>query len=237
MENPDNRLPGSASKDWEARARAAWRRIAAGVIRSETIVFPNVAGWDGPPRTILAGSFDPLHEGHRRIAELANRLTGSPVHLELSIRNVDKPPPAEDEVIRRVARCLEPPPIPVAGLLLSGLPTFADKAEHWPGAVFAVGMDTWLRIVDRAYYPDGKADEAFDTIVRAGCRFLVFGRKIGSVFVDRPGGPGVPRTDGAQEAGAPPAANPVLAISTFVPESDFREDISSTALRRSSERE
>ena len=50
---------------------------------------------------VLAGSFDPLHDGHEGLAATAARLLGQPVTFELSITNVDKPPLGVAEVRRR----------------------------------------------------------------------------------------------------------------------------------------
>src|SRR5262249_40382546 len=47
---------------------------------------------DAPrPRLLLPGAFNPLHEGHCRLAEAAARLTGLEADLELTVRNADKP--------------------------------------------------------------------------------------------------------------------------------------------------
>src|SRR2546426_3792733 len=43
------------------------------------------------PDALLPGSFNPVHEGHWRLAELAAQRTGLAVGFELSVTNVDKP--------------------------------------------------------------------------------------------------------------------------------------------------
>ena len=44
-----------------------------------------------PGSAVLPGAFNPLHEGHRRMQELAEERLNQKVVFELSIRNVDKP--------------------------------------------------------------------------------------------------------------------------------------------------
>jgi len=93
------------------------------------------------------------------------------------------------------------------------------KAELVPGCIFIVGSDTLLRIGDQVYY-DGdaaKRDAAIERIARCGCRFLVFGRMIGSDFRS------------LADCDVPAS---LRALCDEVPEPTFREDISSTGLRR-----
>jgi hypothetical protein len=125
------------------------------------------------PAAILPGSFNPLHEGHRRLAEVATRRLGRPVAFELSVLNVDKPPLDEDEVRRRVDQF-----IGVGPLYLTRAPEFQKKGELFPGAVFVVGADTALRIISPRYYQDDptQRNRALAHIRAQGCRFLVAGR-------------------------------------------------------------
>ena len=60
---------------------------------------------DGPrPAVLLPGSFNPLHEGHRRMAFVAAQLLGKPAAFELSAANVEKPLLGEGELRRRMAQ-------------------------------------------------------------------------------------------------------------------------------------
>jgi hypothetical protein len=136
------------------------------------------------------------------------------VTYELSITNVDKPPLDFIEISDRLKQ--------LAGrrVLLSRAPTFAEKARLAPGCVFIVGADTLKRIADPKYYGDdrSKRNAAVQSIAEHGCRFLVFGRTVDDRFaalsnLDLPA--------------------PLRALCDAVPQSEFREDLSSTELRES----
>jgi Cytidylyltransferase-like len=125
------------------------------------------------PAALLPGSFNPLHEGHRRLAEVAARRLGRQVSFELSVLNVDKPPLDADELRRRLDQFSE-----IAPVYLTRAPEFRKKAELFPGVVFVVGADTALRIISPRYYQDDptQRNRALAHIRAQGCRFLVAGR-------------------------------------------------------------
>ena len=187
---------------------------------------------DGPSgeKCLLPGSFNPIHEGHRRmLATAAARLgtgtgdgpgvgdgpgagAGTAAAFELAIVNPDKPPLSAEDAAARLAR--------FAGgeaIWLTRAPTFPEKARIFPGTTFAVGVDTIARIAEPRYYggPEGLA-RAIALLSR--CRFLVFGRRAG------------PRFETLESIALPEA---LRALCDGVPEADFRADISSTELRRS----
>jgi nicotinamide mononucleotide (NMN) deamidase PncC len=166
-----------------------------------------------PPAGLLCGSFHPLHNGHRQLRDVASRLLGGPVYYELSIGNVDKPPLDFLSIDRRRAQFADEP------LALTAAPTFAEKAAVLPGVTFVVGVDTAQRIVEPRYYGDSeeKMRAALGQIARAGCRFLVAGRKTGERFETL-----------ADVALPKDFAN----LFSAIPPADFRADISSTQLRR-----
>jgi hypothetical protein len=172
---------------------------------------------DGPrPGLLLPGSFNPLHEGHCRLAAVASRMTNRPAAFEMTVVNADKPPLAGEEVRRRMEEFAWRGP-----LWLTRAPTFAEKARLFPGAVFVVGADTAERIVQPRFYQDSaeRMAEALKAFRDLGGRFLVAGRvDVAGVF------------RGLDDIAIPPAWRDLF---TAVPADAFRMDISSTQLRAS----
>lgn len=164
--------------------------------------------------TILPGAFNPIHHGHRQLAEIAARRTGLPVAFELSMTNVDKPPLTFPEVRRRAAQFTWQ-----GRLWITRAPTFVEKARLFPGAVFVVGADTAERIVHPRYYGDSSEQmlAALGAIRTQGCRFLVAGR------ADNAGG-----FRNGESLIVPEAYRDLF---ESIPESEFHVTISSSQLR------
>jgi hypothetical protein len=164
-------------------------------------------------RLIFPGSFDPLHEGHRLMARIAEEIAERPLEYELSIVNVDKPMLDYVEIRDRVKHFAGQP------LWLTRAATFLEKLRLFPGSTFVLGADTYARLADPRYY-GGSAEaaaEAVTTIANTACGLIVFGRV---------------REGGFQEAAQVDVPQPLRDISYFVSQREFRLDISSTALRR-----
>ncbi len=165
-----------------------------------------------PPAVVFPGSFNPLHDGHTTLAEVAARVLGRPVAFELSTANVDKPDLPGDEVQRRLAQFRGYAPVWVTRAA-----TFAQKAELFPAATFVVGFDTAMRLVDPKYYGDElRRDAALRALCDRGCRVLVGGRVVGEAF----------RVWDAAVVG-----EAFRELFTVLGEGDFRRDLSSTELR------
>ena len=154
---------------------------------------------------LLPGSFNPVHQGHLNLLETAEKMTGLRGGFELSCTNVDKPALDEGQCLRRMSAIKD---IPVA---LTCAPRFIQKAQLFPKTTFAVGFDTAIRFVNDYPAADWKKFRTLET------KFLVAGRQCGGVF----------RT--LKNIGLPAGFESLFEA---VPESDFREDISSTELRK-----
>jgi len=193
----------------ETIAPPAWQDVLLG--RRDVAC---VRGHDEQAHAVFSGAFNPMHIGHRRMTALAREILGERVHFEISLVNVDKPPMDYAEIEGRLAQFDPDQPV-----WLSRAATFEEKSQLFPGATFVVGIDTLRRIADPRYYgqDDEARNDAIERIASRGCQFLVFGRDMGTGFM-RLGDLDLPET--------------LAKICREVPSDHFREDISSTELRR-----
>ena len=166
------------------------------------------------PGGVLAGSFNPLHRAHLELVQVASAMLGAPVAFELSAVNADKPALTVAELRRRLEQ------FEGRGTVeLTCAPTFREKARVLPGVTFVVGVDTAARLLEPRYYDGSTAGMvgALDEIGRLGGRFLVAGR------ADAQG-----RFVTLADLDVPAS---VAHLFEQIPESRFRLDVSSTALR------
>ena len=116
--------PAALPSDWSCRCwsrngsrssrlprRRAWQDLFLGRVEaienlpSPPAPLPDRRGGSLPaPRVILSGAFNPLHAGHRRMAEIAEEVLGLPTAMEISILNVDKPALDYLEIDRRLGQ-------------------------------------------------------------------------------------------------------------------------------------
>ena len=168
----------------------------------------------GPAGAVFPGAFNPLHDGHRRMIEVAQEILQQPVAVEMSIVNVDKPPLDYAEIERRLGQFSAEQLV-----YLTRAATFEEKSRLFPGATFVIGADTLRRIAVPRYYGENLAAYqcAVERIAERGCRFLVFGRDLGTGFIR------LADLDLPEQ---------LRAICREVPLEVFRLDASSTAIRQ-----
>ncbi|MGW8318181.1 MAG: hypothetical protein ACWGPS_02965 [Candidatus Promineifilaceae bacterium] len=167
------------------------------------------------PCALLSGAFNPLHEGHLRLAETAADILGCPVTFELAAMNAGKPTLSQPEILDRLTQ--------FAGghaVMVSAAALFSAKARLCPNTTFVVGLDTAERVLDPRYYHDSRSEllQALAEIRDRGCRFLVAGR------TDQSGH--------FREASELQVPEPFHSLFSSIPGHRFRHDISSTILRQ-----
>ncbi|KAG9450523.1 hypothetical protein H6P81_010488 [Aristolochia fimbriata] len=167
-------------------------------------------------RIILSGSFNPLHDGHVKLLEVASSICrdGIPC-FEISAINADKPPLTISQIKDRVKQFERIGKT----VIISNQPFFYKKAELFPGSAFVIGADTAARLINPKYYggDHAKMMEILTNCKRTGSTFLVGGRNVDGIFKV------LEDLDIPQE---------IRDMFISIPEDKFRMDISSTEIRK-----
>ena len=141
-------------------------------------VLPSGAEGYSVPDVILPGSFNPLHDGHRALADAAARATDKSVVYELSTTGVGGSALSGTDVRKRARQ------FDGETLLLTRAPHMWEKADLFPGAMFIIGYGTATRVLDIGHYGSDEATghaergRALRHVRDRGCSFLVAGREV-----------------------------------------------------------
>jgi hypothetical protein len=149
-------------------------------------------------------------------------MTGREGWFELSIENVDKADLPRVQLKGRLEQFHA-----YRGVIVTRAARFVDKAKVIPGATFAIGFDTAVRLVDDRYYGSAGGDKTeprwsgvLREIASLGGSFLVAGR--------------VGDNGTFHELNELQIPVKFKRLFRAVPQELFREDISSTKLRAES---
>jgi len=136
-------------------ASPAWRDLLGG--RRRAVPAADAGSAPAPGALVFPGSFDPLHEGHRLMARLAEEIA-------------ERPLGAAQFAGQR--------------LWLTGAARFREKLEIFPAGTFVMGADTYSRLADPRFYGGSAqaAAEAVEAIATQARGLIVFGRTRDGVF-------------------------------------------------------
>jgi hypothetical protein len=130
------------------------------------------------PKLIFPGSFNPIHDGHKKMSKLAEDKVKEQAFFEICIQNADKPPLSYHQIESTLSQFTS------GNWLLTKAGKFSDKSKIFPEATFIIGADTLMRILDEKFYSSHKAMiEEFEIFNENNTRFLVFGRIFKGNFI------------------------------------------------------
>ncbi|KAL4476284.1 hypothetical protein ABPG74_010017 [Tetrahymena malaccensis] len=117
---------------------------------------------------LFSGSFNPIHEAHVQIALESKKLKNrDKIYFEMPLKNADKAIKDRETLLHLVRSIfvkvessfsdqLKPYQY---GIVISKRSLFTEKCSYTANSTFAVGIDTFKRILDNKYYNDSIEDK------------------------------------------------------------------------------
>lgn len=165
---------------------------------------------------VFPGSFHPLHEGHRQLKSVAEQRLGKEVVYEISVRNVEKQTLSPVDLQARLSQFGN------ATVVVTQAARFVEKALLIPDCPFVVGFDTAQRMLDPRFYNNDQQQLVKSMqLLKKLCPRVVVGGRLAEMKT------------GFHFCGEPDLEVPDLCkdLFEFIPESEFRIDVSSSQLR------
>jgi len=144
------------------------------LVKGEIGYYSNISISNIERIAVFGGSFNPYHEGHRKIKELSEKILNYPVLLELSIKNADKGTIDLIDIKNRLDSIADNTYIITNASLVIDKINIIKKHNPKCEITFVMGADTFIRVFDDKYGIPVDDLEYFFT--RKNVKFLVFGR-------------------------------------------------------------
>lgn len=141
----------------------------------------------GGRSVFLCGSFNPMHDGHRDMAETVMGLAGKQVMYSTTADSLHKPPLTVSQMLDRAAGVRvdhwDGYSCPI--VFSQHDPLFIDKARALPMSSFIIGVDTYDRMLDPKWYGDGQSgvQKMLTDLRTFGASFYVFDRIVDGALV------------------------------------------------------
>lgn len=132
---------------------------------------------------LAPGSFNPFHDGHKAMMDMAYQILGTMPRPEITMYNADKGVLDYIDVKQRIDTIADPYKL---NTIVTKARTFLDKARQFAKEgrqiVFVIGADTWNRLLNPTYA--GDMPFLYSNFVNMNVTFLVFNRAGATISTD-----------------------------------------------------